>query len=112
MREELPAPHAKRQTEQTEDRDRRHAHLPRAQSDSHDQRDWNRRRYGEDAPGTFREGLHDNERENSQQDNHDRQDTHQSEQTHAGSDFLSYHLPKRFAASADLGKKTYHVVYT
>jgi len=55
-------PYAKRQRV-NRNRDRHHANFPCA-SDSR-QRDWNRRRNGKDAPWTFRESLHDNERENT-----------------------------------------------
>jgi hypothetical protein len=101
MREELSAPHAKCQTKQTEDCNRHHAYFSRAQSNSHDQRNRNGRRNGEDAPRTLCESLYDDERENSQQNNHDRQNTDQSEQTDATPDFLSYHFPKRFPAAPD-----------
>ena len=58
VRKKLAAPHAKRETKQAKDRDRHHANFACAQSNSHDQRDWNRRRNGENAPGTLCQSLH------------------------------------------------------
>ena len=111
MPEELSAPNAKRQAQQSENRNRRHADLFSAQTDSHDQRHGYGRRDGENAPGALCERLNYDEREHCQQNNHDRQHTDQGECTNAASDFFFHHLTERLAAAPDRREKHDHIVH-
>ena len=112
VRQELPAPHAERQTQQPENRNRDDAHFPCAQADSHDQRQRNCNRYGENPPRTLRQGLDHHQRENGQQDNHNGQHADESEQAHATPDFVLHHLAERFPAAPDRGKQNNHIVHS
>ncbi len=62
MREKLSAPHAKRQPEQPENRDRNHIHFSRAQAHTHNQSDRDGHRDCENAPRALRERLNDDQR--------------------------------------------------
>src|SRR5262245_30326427 len=112
MREKLSAPYAKRQAEKSEDCDPQHAHFTRAQSNSHDQGDRDRSRNRENAPWTLCQSLHDDQRQNGQQDNHDRQDTDQREESDLASNFFSHHLTQCLPVPADRGEKNDHIVDT
>ena len=111
VREELSAPHAECQAQQPENGNRDDAYFPRAQPDSHNQRQRNGHRNRKDAPGTLRQRLNHDQRKDSQQNNHDCQHADESEQTHAAPDFFLHHLSERLPTASDGGKENNHIVH-
>ena len=109
--QKLPAPDREEQAEQSKHRDPADSDPPRAQPDSHDQRDRNRRRHRENAPGTFRERLHDDEREDGEQNHHDREHADDRERADRAADFFLHHLAERFPAPPHRREEHNHVVH-
>src|SRR5207237_5676868 len=104
IREKLSAPNTNTKTDQSDDRYDRDIEFSAAQTETHDQRGWNCHRDREHAPRTFRERLHDNEREYGEQNDHDCHHADESERTHAATDLVPHHLPYRFSTAADLSR--------
>ena len=111
MRQKLSTPNTECQTEQTENGDRSHVHLPGAQSETHNQRDRNRHGDRENAPRTFRQRLNDDQREHRQQNNHDRQHTDEREHADSAADLFLHHLPERFSTAPHRREQDNHVVH-
>ena len=111
MRQKLSAPDAEGQSEQSENRDRHHAHSSAPQSDAHDQGHRNRHRDGENAPRAVGQRLHHHERQHRDQDDHDRQDADEREHTDAAADFFLHHLAQRLPAPPHGSEEHNHVVH-
>ena len=110
MGKELSAPNAERQPEQSKNRDGSDVHFSGAQTEAHDQRHRNRHRNREYAPRTFRQRLHNDEREHGEQNDHDRQHAYERECAHTPADLFLHHLAERFAAATHRSEEHDHVV--
>ena len=83
-----------------------HAHV-----EAHEERDRDRHRDRERAPGRGGERLHDDQREDREQDDHDREDRDQGGHAADRADLVARHLPEALAVPAHREEQDHHVLH-